>query len=101
LNGCQWLTSHPAQFNPGKKPLYSRASLVIVEKRKIFVPTSFRTLDHPYVEKILYTPRYPDSQNIISEQVMTGGQTLPFYSLEGNPATVVQEAGGAPGPEGM
>jgi len=50
------------------------------------------------VEKMLYTPRYPDSQNIILERVMTGGQTLPFYSLEGNPATVVQEAGGAPGP---
>jgi hypothetical protein len=68
-----------------------------VEKRKLFVPTTFQTLDHPDVEKMLYTPRYPDSQNIL-EQVMTGSQTLPFYNLEGNPATVVQEAGGTPGP---
>jgi hypothetical protein len=47
LDGCQWLTSHPAQFNPGKESLYSRASLVIVAKRKIVVSTTIRTLDHP------------------------------------------------------
>jgi len=45
------------------------------------------------VEETLYTPRYPGSQNIILEQVMTDGRTVPLYNLEGNPAPVVQEAG--------
>jgi hypothetical protein len=45
------------------------------------------------VEWTLYTPRYPCSQNITLEQIMVDGWTLPFYSLDGNPATAVQEAG--------
>jgi hypothetical protein len=47
LDGCQRLTSHPAQFNPGKEPWYPRAGLVVFEKRNIFVPATIRTLDHP------------------------------------------------------
>jgi hypothetical protein len=50
------------------------------------------------VEQTLYTPRYSGSQNIILKQVMADGWTLLFYNLEGNPATVVQEAGEASGP---
>jgi len=49
------------------------------------------------VEQMLYTPRYPSLQNITLEQVMTDSQTA-ILNLEGNPAPVVQEEGGAPGP---
>jgi hypothetical protein len=45
------------------------------------------------VEQTLYTPRYASSQIITLEHVMADGWTLPFYNLDGNPATVVQEAG--------
>jgi hypothetical protein len=45
------------------------------------------------VEQTLYTSRYPGSQNITLEQVITDGQTLLFYNLEGYSAPVVQEAG--------
>jgi hypothetical protein len=41
------------------------------------------------VEETLYAPRYPGSQNITLEQVMTDSWTVPFYNLEGNPAPVV------------
>jgi hypothetical protein len=36
LDGCQWLNSQPAQFDPGKEPQYPRAGLDNVEKKKIF-----------------------------------------------------------------
>jgi len=42
---------------------------------------------------MLYTPRYPSSQNITLEQVMADDWTLPLYNPDGNPATIVQEAG--------
>jgi len=69
LDGCQWLTSHPAQFNPRKEPWYSGHC---GEEKNFcpyykFEPWTIQT------EQMLYTPRYPGSQNITLEQVMTDG----------------------------
>jgi hypothetical protein len=85
LDWCQWLISHPTQFNPGKEARYPRACLVIVEKRKIFVPTTIWTLNHPdNAKKTLYTPWIP------KYYPTTGHHAWP--DLEGNPAPAVQEA---------
>jgi hypothetical protein len=70
LDGCQWLNSHPAQFNPGKEPRYPRAGLVILVKKKIFSLLQFEPWTIQMVEETLYTPWHPGSQNITVEQVM-------------------------------
>jgi hypothetical protein len=63
-----------------------------LEKRKIFVPTTIRTLDHPNggIDPVhTMTPRFPKYNPTTGHD----GHPLLFYNLEINPLPTVQEAG--------
>jgi hypothetical protein len=77
-----------------------RAIPDILDKTKIFVLTTIRTLDHPDSETDTVQPTTPQ---LPKYHPTTGhdSQRQPFYNLEKNPVPTVLEAGEPQGQSGL